>query len=609
MTESIKKIKENFSNGIMYFEKFTPIITSVIFAIIALVYIWSLLFSIFIGSELKPYEVSPIYALYFLSSDNAQIQESLIFSGGIILLIAVGLVAMSARQKYLSSLFGDAHWATEFEIKQAGLRARDGIILGKTGIFNQKYLISDGPHNIAIVAPPRAGKGVGYVIPNNLNWKGSIITLDIRGQAYRETSGFRAKYSDVYKLDFLNPEGHTHHYNPLGFVDKENKITRIDGIDKITKKLWPPETDKGEIWQPEARTLFTSLALLLIDLKSTRFTLGEINRLILETVDFDEYLTSIIETYNDQLDPICIRGINGFLQKAPKEQSGVLSSIKAGLELWNNPLIDAATSSNDIDIYALKQKRISVYITTAFDDIERLGKLISLFFEQVISISTEHEPDENENHMLLLMMDEFSLLPKMRSIEKGVSFLSGYNVITMPIIQSLTQLESVYGRSEADTFLQTFKYRIFFAQNDGKAAQKISTDLGPVTKKNYSHSLQGMAASGGSTNQSYMKSDLMSANHVMRLDKKKGVLLIEASAPVLFNKIVWYKTKIFKDRETAPAALPNTHLNEYMQSLKTPAMNIKLKPSKSKDQSDDNIPPDVSDEEFASMVADSIGEF
>ncbi len=41
-------------------------------------------------------------------------------------------------------------------------------------------------------APTRSGKGVGVVIPNLLNWPDSVVVLDIKGENFDITAGYRA---------------------------------------------------------------------------------------------------------------------------------------------------------------------------------------------------------------------------------------------------------------------------------------------------------------------------------------------------------------------------------------------------------------------------------
>lgn len=55
------------------------------------------------------------------------------------------------------------------------------------------------PKFVMLVAPTRSGKGVGTIIPNLLNWNQSCIVVDIKGENFDVTSGFRARHGqEVY---------------------------------------------------------------------------------------------------------------------------------------------------------------------------------------------------------------------------------------------------------------------------------------------------------------------------------------------------------------------------------------------------------------------------
>ena len=72
---------------------------------------------------------------------------------------------------------------------RAGLLGRDGIILGRRG---RRCLMLAGQQGVALAAPPRAGKGTGVVVPNALNWPGSLVCVDIKRENWTITAGFRA---------------------------------------------------------------------------------------------------------------------------------------------------------------------------------------------------------------------------------------------------------------------------------------------------------------------------------------------------------------------------------------------------------------------------------
>ena len=90
---------------------------------------------------------------------------------------AVALTALVLLLPRRRPLHGEARFATRREIAGAGLFGEHGIILGRLG---RRCLMLAGQQGVVLAAPPRAGKGVGVVIPNLLNWPDSVICVDIK---------------------------------------------------------------------------------------------------------------------------------------------------------------------------------------------------------------------------------------------------------------------------------------------------------------------------------------------------------------------------------------------------------------------------------------------
>jgi type IV secretory pathway TraG/TraD family ATPase VirD4 len=86
--------------------------------------------------------------------------------------IAIGMSVWRAREARDVTTYGSARWATEREVRDAGLLAPDGVVLGW---FAQRYLRHDAPEHVLCFAPTRSGKGVGLVVPTLLTWPGSAI--------------------------------------------------------------------------------------------------------------------------------------------------------------------------------------------------------------------------------------------------------------------------------------------------------------------------------------------------------------------------------------------------------------------------------------------------
>jgi type IV secretion system protein VirD4 len=147
--------------------------------------------------------------------------------GGSTVLFTIAAVALSFRQQLTG--YGQARFQARPEMKANGLLhpLGAGMVFGKLGrpAKSAPYVsatFQKFPHCL-VVAPTRAGKGVGYVIPNTLLFNGSIVVLDVKGEIFEATSRHRQSEGDtVYRFSPFDFEHPTHRYNPL------ERVSRID---------------------------------------------------------------------------------------------------------------------------------------------------------------------------------------------------------------------------------------------------------------------------------------------------------------------------------------------------------------------------------------------
>ena len=121
-------------------------------------------------------------------------------------------------------------------------------------------------------------------------------------------------------------------------------------------------------------------------------TFGNIVCTIRES-NFVHMLGDLLASRREELNPVAYMALNAFVQKAEKERSAVLSTLNAALELWANPLIDAATCTSDFDLRRLKRERTTIYVGVTPNNLHRLRPLLQIFYQQATDILTEREPD------------------------------------------------------------------------------------------------------------------------------------------------------------------------------------------------------------------------
>lgn len=456
--------------------------------------------------------------------------------------------------KHFETIHGDAHWATKKEIKKAGLTAKEGLLLGK---YKGKLLIAPKhPYqHVLLFAPTGSGKGVGFVIPNLLCWPDSTIVHDVKLENYELTSGYRHKKlkNKVFIWNPADQEGISHCYNPLDWLStKPGKV--VDDIQKIANFLLP----KQDIWNNNARLLFAGIVLYLVADKTRKKTIGEVVR-VLQSDDVAYNLAVILDTMGNVIHPVAYMNLAAFLQKADKERSGVVSTAISTMELWTNPIVDAATAASHFCLSDFKKQKHTVYVGVTPDNISRLKPLLQIFYQQAAGFFTEKMPQPDEKFGILMLMDEFPTLGEMKQFQAGIAYFRGYNVRLFLIIQDTEQLKGIYKASGMNSFLSNSTYRITFAANNVDTASLISKLLGDKTVRQASFSRpKYMDLNPGSRNVSIneVKRPLLLTQEVINLPRDEQIILIEASPPIRTKKIFYFKEKFFTSRLLKKSFVP-----------------------------------------------------
>lgn len=473
---------------------------------------------------------------------------SLFFSLTLLYMMRAPLIDFRPFKKK-ETLHGDAHWATEAEIRAAKLRAKKGLLLGRTG--RNKYLIIDDFQHVLLFAPTGSGKGVGFVIPNLVFWEGSLVCHDIKGENHELTSGYREKKlgQQVFFWNPADPDGFTHCYNPLDWIsNKPGQM--VDDVQKICNLILPEQ----EFWQNEARSLLLGVILYLYAVPEKACSFGEVVR-TMRSDDVVYSLAVVLDTIGKKIHPVSYMNIAAFLQKADKERSGVVSTLNSGLELWANPLIDTATATSDFDMQQMKKQLISVFCAVTPDNLQRLEPLLKVFYQQATDFLTRKMPGKDEPYGVLFMMDEFPTLGEMKQFQTGIAYFRGYRVKLFLIVQDTQQLKGIYEDAGMNSFLSNSAYRVTYAANNIDTAKLISELIGNKTVKQYSKNVPkylDFDPKARTMNESEIQRALLLPQEVITLPRDEQIILIESTPPIKTKKIFWYQDQFFVKRVTDP---------------------------------------------------------
>lgn len=525
--------------------------------------------------HLPPLSATPLtiarYAHFY--GDNPDVRRRLLICS-LISLAFVGAGAAFALKPKPRSLHGEARFASRREIAAAGLFGHEGFILGEYG---NRYLMLAGQQGVALAAPPRSGKGVGFVLPNLLNFPDSAIVTDIKLENWTITAGFRkASGHDVYLFSPLAEDGRTARWNPLSYVSDEPE-SRINGVQRIADMFYTETPGIDPFWIASARSLFVGIALYLFETPSLPKTIGEILRQGMASDDegFSAHWKRIVHGRQSgpyPLSPECVRSLYDVIDLAPVTASSIRKTFTSRLDLWANPILDRATSGNDFDLRQLRAKRMTIYVGVNPDDLHRLRPVLALFFQQALGLQTHKLPEHDPSlkYQVAIFLDEVASLGKIPILAEAISYLPGYGVRVALIFHTPAQLREVYGAHNAETMMKALAARILFAPKDFPDAKEISDELGVTTVKGRSFTRPRFAKWGhkhqdrsGNVTLSDQRRPLLLPQEVKELGNDTELILYEGMRPIRAKKVRYFADRRFRDRllpapvqEIAPALAP-----------------------------------------------------
>jgi type IV secretion system protein VirD4 len=504
---------------------------------------------------------------YFQARDLPQIAPYLSkikISGGlglgVPLLLWLGVVCLMFRPS-ARSLYGESRFARAGDLaRQDALKNDpDGILACR---FGGRFIRVGKSKHLLLAAPTRSGKGVSVVIPNCLEWRQSLVMLDVKQEAWEKSAGQRATLGPVYLFDPFTDTRRSHRWNPLTYVSLDPHQRNSD-ITAIAVSLYKETTAGDPFWTEMSKSTFIAVCEFLFDhyTSSKREgypakcpTLGLVYR-VLSGVGAHEKETKQEFFRRLAMEPVvgdkARSGLLNLVNLADQTFSSAVATTLAPLNIFGNPVVDAATSGDDFDLRTLRRKVQSIYVGVAPSKLVEAKGVMNLFFEQAIKLngSVLPEHDKTLTVQCLFLLDEFTTLGKVEIIPVAVGWAAGYGIRFVVVIQSISQLESVYGAETARGLVTNLGAQIIYAPREQRDADEYSKMLGETTVKRRQYTRNLGQGGGRSYTEIIDRRPLMNPDEIKAMDANKAIVMIEGVGfPILANKIFYYKDAYFKKR-------------------------------------------------------------
>ncbi|WP_065326647.1 type IV secretory system conjugative DNA transfer family protein [Tritonibacter mobilis] len=453
-------------------------------------------------------------------------------------------------------LTGDSHGSARFANRKELMKLERskghedaGLLIGRNP-HTGRLLHYDGPAHLITLAPTRAGKGVGTVIPNLLAAERSVLVIDPKGENARIAGEARRRFGTVHVLDPFEVSGHpSAAYNPLDRLTPDSLDLGEDAA-SLTEALVmdPPGQVTEAHWNEEAKAILGGLIMFCVCHEDR-------DRRSLATVR--EYLTlppeklrALLELMQDSEEAggLIARAANRFLGKADREAASVLSNAQRHTHFLDSPRIAKCLARSDFAFSDLRHRITSVFLVLPPNRMDAYSRWLRLLVSQALqdiardaealtATTDAQNASQRLNSPTLFLLDEFAALGRLEAVERAMGLMAGYGLQLWPILQDMSQLKDLYG-DRAGTFIANAGVQQVFGVNDFETAKWLSQMIGQETAGFQTDSFK--PGDGPSFSNNLTGRDLLTPDEIMQLPPDRQLLRVQGQATAIAQKLRYY---------------------------------------------------------------------
>lgn len=354
------------------------------------------------------------------------------------------------------------------------------------GIGDDRHLVTG--------AGSRAGKGRAVVVPTLLTYDGAAMAIDPKGElatmtarARHERLGHRVAAVDPFKVAKGYAARCRARFNPMSILAADS-ATLIEDAGLIADAIVvPADAQKDPHWDESSRNFIEGLVLHVATcpLYDERRHLGTVRDLLAFRADAiaggkgkpETRLRAEMEA-NAAAYGVIIDAAIDFFDKPDEERGSVLSTARRHMRFLSYPALRDCLSGNDFDLKDLKTQKLTIYLCLPAMRLGTCSRFLRLFVNLTLA-AMEQEPAK-PSIPVLMVLDEFATLGKMRAVEDAAGQIAGFGVKLWVILQDLGQLKALYA-DRWQTFLGNAGVLQFFANSDQFTLDYVSKRLGTTT--------------------------------------------------------------------------------------------------------------------------------
>lgn len=483
-------------------------------------------------------------------------------------LITAGLLATGIqflRAGWPLPALAELGFASPAEMRDLGVQLEEantgGRLLIATAPGGQQLGLSAPPElgHMLVVGPSRSGKGL-HLIANLLDWRGSAIVVDLKGEFHRKTSGWRSGFGRVVVLD---PRGRGTPYDPIRHLAASEQELSAAAMILLT-----PEKDAHN-------SIFASAAVpALVAMFRAAHVLGRPTfSFVAECVRRHglQGTVDLLRTIDDDIvqDNVTLylgRGADTTDNQAaaanPDDARSLARQAWSTLTTRLQPLLvdgvlrmTDTTGARPLAPRDLWTGPTTVYLRCPEKLAPTLAPLLRLITWTLIQARVAAADEEPDAPLipLLLGLDETGVLP-VPGLPDTLATVAGRGISAVVYVQALSQLTAVYGVYGADALMANCLTQIFYPTSAPETQRHVSLLAGSTALEQRSRSTSrpvGLSRRRETTetqSATPREQPLIAPGELRRMHGDNVVVIDRARPAIVAARLRWFSMPLFKAR-------------------------------------------------------------
>ena len=438
---------------------------------------------------------------------------------------------------------GSAKWGEAKEINKKYHQApeENNKVLTQNVSIGYNAKLHRRNFNTLVVGGSGAGKTRFYAKPNIMQANTSFVVLDPKGEILRDTGGLlKAKGYEVRVLDLINME-RSDCYNPFMYIQSDNDIQRL--VTNLFKSTTPKGSQSNDpFWDTAASMLLLALVFYLhYEAPPEEQNFAMVMEL-LRNGDIDEDneaegsvlddLFALLEYENPN--HIALKYYKSYRSGSAKTLKSIQITLAARLEKFNLDSLAALTSTDELDLKSLGEKKVALFALIPDNDTSfnfLVSILYTQLFQQLFFVADFKYRGALPVHVHFLM-DEFANVSLPDDFDKILSVMRSRGVSVSIILQNLAQLKALFEK-QWESIVGNCDEFVYLGGNEQSTHKYVSELLGKETIDTNSYGRSDGLRGNFSTNSQVAGRELLTPDEVRMLDNKYAIVFIRGERPVL----------------------------------------------------------------------------